>query len=127
MARPNLTGAGAQRLQTLQDATVMLQALHGIVEKMAMALRAGQPLQAFSQQLKRASTPLAELLKGHYGLLSDQVTGLYLVSTRGGGDRVRVNNLREAIGGLRNALEIAERKVYEEYGVKEEVRVEELE
>lgn len=127
MARPNLTGAGAQRLQTLQDATVMLRTLHGIVEKMAMALRAGQPLQPFSQQLKRASTPLAELLKGHYGLLSDQVTALYLVSTRGGGDRVRVNNLREAIGGLRNSLEIAERKVYEEYGVEEEAKEEELE
>jgi hypothetical protein len=40
---------------------------------------------------------------------------------------VRVSNLREAIGGLRNALEIAERKVYEEYGVKEEVKEEELE
>ena len=127
MVRPNLTGAGAQRLQTVQDATLMLQALHGIVEKMAMALRAGQPLQPYSQKLKRASTPLAELLKGHYGLLSDQVTALYLMSTRGGGDRVRVNNLREAIGGLRNALEIAERKVYEEYGVKERVEEEELE
>jgi hypothetical protein len=60
-------------------------------------------------------------------LLSDLVTGLYLVSTRGGSDRVRVSNLREAIGGLRNALEIAERKVYEEYGVKVEEREKEEE
>ena len=116
MARPKLTGPGVQRLQTLQEATVLLQTLHGIVEKMAMALRAQQPIQPFVQQLRRASVPLADLLKGHYGMLADQVTALYLVATRGGGERVRVNNLREAVGGLRNALEIAERKVYEDFG-----------
>jgi hypothetical protein len=116
MARPKLTGAGVQRLQTLEEAAILLQTLHGIVEKMAMALRAQQPIQPFVQQLRRASVPLADLLKGHYGLLSDQVTSLYLVATRGGGERARVNNLREAVGGLRNALEIAERKVYEDFG-----------
>jgi hypothetical protein len=120
MARPKLTGPGVQRLQTLEEAVVLLQTLHGIVEKMAMALRAQQPIQPFVQQLRRASVPLADLLKGHYGLLSDQVTGLYLVATRGGGERARVNNLRETIGGLRNALEIAERKVYDDFGEPED-------
>ena len=120
MARPKLTGPGVQRLQTLEEAAVLLQTLHGIVEKMAMALRAQQPIQPFVQQLRRASVPLADLLKGHYGLLSDQVTGLYLVATRGGGERARVNNLRETIGGLRNALEIAERKVYDDFGESED-------
>jgi hypothetical protein len=120
MARPKLTGPGVQRLQTLEEAAVLLQTLHGIVEKMAMALRAQQPIQPFVQQLRRASVPLADLLKGHYGLLSDQVTGLYLVATRGGGERARVNNLRETIGGLRNALEIAERKVYDDFGEPED-------
>lgn len=120
MARPKLTGPGVQRLQTLEEAAVLLQTLHGIVEKMAMALRGQQPIQPFVQQLRRASVPLADLLKGHYGLLSDQVTGLYLVATRGGGERARVNNLRETIGGLRNALEIAERKVYDDFGEPED-------
>jgi hypothetical protein len=120
MARPKLTGPGVQRLQTLEEAAILLQTLHGIVEKMAMALRAQQPIQPFVQQLRRASVPLADLLKGHYGLLSDQVTGLYLVATRGGGERARVNNLRETIGGLRNALEIAERKVYDDFGEPED-------
>jgi hypothetical protein len=120
MARPKLTGPGVQRLQTLEESAVLLQTLHGIVEKMAMALRAQQPIQPFVQQLRRASVPLADLLKGHYGLLSDQVTGLYLVATRGGGERARVNNLRETIGGLRNALEIAERKVYDDFGEPED-------
>jgi hypothetical protein len=115
MARPLLTGAGMQRLQTLEEAELKLQALHTIVEKMAMALRAQQPLQPFAQQLRRASVPLATCLKGHYGALSDQVTALYLVATRGGGDRAKVNNLREAVGGLRSALEIAARKVYEDH------------
>ncbi|HSJ62430.1 MAG TPA: hypothetical protein VK922_00870 [Gemmatimonadaceae bacterium] len=115
MARPPLTGAGMQRIQTLEEAGLQLQTLHGIVEKMAMALRAQQPLQPFVQQLRRASVPLADTLKGHYGTLADQVTMLYLVATRGGGDRVRVNNLREAVGSLRNALDIATRKVYEDH------------
>jgi hypothetical protein len=120
MARPKLTGPGVQRLATLEEAGVQLQVLHGIVEKMALAVRSQQPLQPFVQQLRRASVPLAETLKGHYGLLADQVTGLYLVATRGGGDRVRVNNLREQIGSLRNALDVAIRKVYEDYGETEE-------
>ena len=120
MARPKLTGPGVQRLQTLEEATVLLQTLHSIVEKMAMALRAQQPIQPFVQQLRRASVPLAGLLKGHYGMLADQVTALYLVATRGGSERVRVTNLREAVGGLRNALEIAERKVYEDFGEPDE-------
>lgn len=119
MARPKLSGQGVQRIQTLEEAAILLQNLHGIVEKMALALRAQQPLQPFVQTLRRASVPLADLLKGHYGLLSDQVTGLYLVATRGGGDRVRVNNLREAVGSLRNAIDIAMRKVYEDYGEEE--------
>ena len=119
MARPKLTGAGTQRLATLEEAGLQLQVLHTIVEKMAMALRAQQPLQPFVQQLRRASVPLAETLKGHYGMLADQVTALYLVATRGGGDRVRVNNLRESIGGLRSALDIAARKVYEDFGEEE--------
>lgn len=104
-----------QRLATLEEAGIQLQTLHTIVEKMAMALRAQQPLQPFVQQLRRASVPLAETLKGHYGMLADQVTGLYLVATRGGGDRVRVNNLREAVGSLRSAIDIATRKLYEEH------------
>lgn len=105
-----------QRLATLEEAGLQLQTLHGIVERMAMALRAQQPLQPFVPQLKRASVPLATTLKGHYGMLADQVTSLYLVATRGGGDRVRVNNLREAVGSLRSALDIAERKLYEDFG-----------
>jgi hypothetical protein len=124
LARPKLTGSGVQRLQTLEEANAKLQTLHGIVEKMAMAVRSQQPIQPWVQSLKRSAVPLAGLLKGHYGMLADQVTGLYLVATRGGGDRIRVNNLREAIGGLRSALEIAERKVYEDFGEPEETKPE---
>lgn len=120
MARTKLTGPGVQRLQTLEEATIQLQTLHSIVEKMAMAFRAQQPLHPFVQQLRRASVPLADTLKGHYGQLADQVTALYLVASRGGGDRVRVNNLREAIGGLRSALDVAMRKVWEDYGESEQ-------
>jgi hypothetical protein len=124
MVRPKVTGAGMQRLQTLDEALPHVQTLHSLTERMALAVRTGQPLHPIAQQLKRASVPLADLLKGHFGMLSDQVTHLYLVASRGGGDRVRVNNLREAVGAIRNAIDIAVRKVYEDYAEPDKDEIE---
>lgn len=119
MARPKLSGAGMVRMQTLEEALPYVQTLHSITERMALAVKSQQPILPFVQQLKRAATPLASHLKGHFGAMADQVTGLYLVASRGGGDRIRVNNLREAVGSLRNGIDVAMRKIYEEYGEEE--------
>jgi hypothetical protein len=117
MVRPQLTGAGTQLVSMLDDALSHLQRLHGIVEKMAMALKTQQPTAPFGQQLRRAAGPLAGLLKVRYGTLADQVTGMVLVATRGGNEQRKVTALREGVAQLRAQLEIAVNKVYEQHAL----------
>jgi hypothetical protein len=118
MARPQLTGAGTQLIQTLDDALTHLQRLHGIVEKMAMAAKVKQPLAPFGQQLRRAAQPLVGLLKARYGTLADQVSTLILIATRGGNEQRRVSALREGVGQLRMQMDVAINKVYEHHAME---------
>lgn len=119
MARPQLTGAGTQLVSMLDDAVTHLQRLHGIVEKMAMAVKTQQATAPFGQQLRRAAGPLVGLLKMRYGMLADQVTGMVLIATRGGNEQRKVTALREGVAQLRAQLEIAVNKVYEQHAVAE--------
>jgi hypothetical protein len=119
MARPQLTGAGTQLVTMLDDAQTHLQRLHGIVEKMAMAVKTQQPTAAFGQQLRRAAGPMVGLLKLQYAMLADQVTGMILIATRGGNEQRKVSALREGVGQLRAQLEIAVNKVYEQHAIAE--------
>ena len=113
-AGPKLDGAGAAKMATLEAATSHLQRVHGIVERMAIALRSKEPLSNYGPQVKRAAAPLVGLLKGQFGMISDQATALILVASRaGGGDQQRVRSLREAVGQIRQSLEIANAKVRE--------------
>jgi hypothetical protein len=60
------------------------------------------------------------LLKGQFGMISDQATALLLVASRaGGGDQQRVRSLREAVAQIRQALEIAIAKVKEKHSLDE--------
>ncbi|MGQ0714747.1 MAG: hypothetical protein ACT4PJ_13605 [Gemmatimonadaceae bacterium] len=117
MARPQLTGAGTQLVQLLDDASTHLQRLHGIVEKMAMAAKAQQSTAPFGQQLRRAAGPLVGLLKTRYAMLADQVTSMILIATRGGNEQRKVSALRETVGQLRAQFEIAMNKVYEHHAI----------
>src|SRR4051812_30767319 len=119
-AGPKLDGAGAAKMHTLEDAITQLQTLHGIVERMAIAVRSNQPTQAFGQQLKRAGTPMVGLLKGQFGMISDQVAALLLASTRGGADQVRLRYMREGVAQIRTALEIAMTRTKDAHTVVEE-------
>lgn len=118
MARPQLTGAGTQLVTMLDDAQTHLQRLHGIVEKMGMAVKTQQSTAPFGQQLRRAAGPLVGLLKLRYAMLADQVTGMILIATRGGNEQRKVSALREGVGQLRAQLEIAVNKVYEQHAVE---------
>ncbi len=118
MARPQLTGTGVQRLQTLDDALQEVQLVHSLVERMALAMKMHEPLQPYAQRLRRMAPPIADRLKGQFGPIADQLTQLTLVATRGGGDRVKVNALREGVAGVKAAIEVAQRKVYEQFAEK---------
>lgn len=120
MAGVKLDGAGQVRMQTLQEAFVMLQRCHGIVENMAMDVKNSRPLTGTVSQFKRSAVPLASKLKGQYGMISDTITSMILASTRGGGDQVKVRVLREGIASVRQQLEIAEVQVVEKHGVHDD-------
>jgi hypothetical protein len=107
-------------MATLEGATLHLQRVHGIVERMAIALRSKEPLSNYGPQVKRAAAPLVGLLKGQFGMISDQATALILVASRaGGGDQQRVRSLRECVGQIRQSLEIATAKVREKHVIEE--------
>ena len=125
MARTQLTGVGTQLMHTLEDAATHVQRLHGIVEKMAMAHKLQQPTAPFGQQLRRAATPLVGMLKVQYSVLADQVSGLILIATRGGNEQRKISALREGVGQLRSALEIAMNKVSEHHAMETEPQNEE--
>lgn len=93
----------------------MLQRVHGLVERYALAVKQQAPTGPLLIQIKRGLEPMAGVLKAQFGLVSDQVTGLILVMGRGGSDNTRIRSLREGVAQLRTALEIAERKVREQH------------
>ncbi len=119
-AGPKLDGAGIQKMKTLDEAFTQLQRLHGIVETYALALKRAQPTSLYSMQIKRALSPLVGLLKPQFGLISDQIAALNLVAGRGGNEQTKVRILREGVGLVRQALEIAVVRVKEHHMVEEE-------
>lgn len=122
---PKLDGAGAAKMETLEEATAHLQRLHGIVERMAIAVRSQQETGAFGAQLRRAAAPMVGLLKGQFGTIADQVTALLLVATRGGGEQQKLRSMREQVAQLRIQLEIAVSRVKEKHTVADDTPVHE--
>ena len=117
---PKLDGAGAAKMETLEEASTHLQRLHGIVERMAMAVRSQQSTAQFGAQLRRAGAPLVGLLKGQFGMISEQITAMLLIATRGGGDQNKLRALRESVAQIRIQLEIAVAKTKEKHAVPDE-------
>ena len=114
---PKLDGAGSAKMDTLDTANAQLQRLHGLVEGMAMAIRAQQSTAGIGQQMRRAGSPMIGLLKGQFGTIADQVTALLLAATRGGSEQVKLRTMREGIAQVRAALEIAVQKTKEKHAV----------
>ena len=106
-----LDGAGQIKMAALEDASGQVQRLHGLVEQAALTVKNGKPIQAFGAQFRRAATPLVGLLKPQFGSIADLITGMILVSTRGGGDQAKIRAMREGIGQLKVQLDIAATQV----------------
>lgn len=120
MATPRIDGAGLAKLETLEHAVTLTQKLHTIVERMAQSQRMSQPLAAYRQQIHRAATPLASLLKPQFGPISDMVTNVVLISTRGGSDQQKVRSLREAVAQIKVQLEGADARVRKQHTVEDD-------
>ena len=115
-----LDGPGTAKMATIEDALTQLQRLHGLVERMAVAVKAREPTQLYGAQLKRAGTPMVGLLKGQFGTIADQVTTMLLVATRGGSEQLKVRSLREGIAQIRTQLEIAAARVKQNHTVDDD-------
>ncbi len=121
MAGPKLDGAGIAKMTTLETAMNHIQRLNTVVELCAAAARNEKPVAGFVPQIKRAAQPLVGLLKGQFGLISDQVAAFLLQSTRGGtNDQGRVRTLREGVAQLRVQLELAIAKTMELHSAEEQ-------
>ena len=117
---PRLDGAGHAKMDTLDEANASIQRIHGIVERMAMAVRSGHDTGQFGAQIRRAASPLVGKLKGQFGMIADQVTALTLIATRGGGEQVKLRSLREGVAQIRTQLEIAVTKTKEKHAMPED-------
>jgi hypothetical protein len=113
MATPKLDGAGTAKLETLESALSTLQSIHAIVEQMAVAIRNGDSTTSHVQRVRRIATPLATLLKGQFGMISDVVMNMILVGSRGASEQVRLRGMRENVASIRTQLEIAHKRVIE--------------
>lgn len=117
MASTKLDGAGAQKMKTLEEALITLQSIHGLVERMAMELNTKKTLGVMPMQLKRMAAPLVGQLKGQFGMIADQLSTMLLVAGRGGGDQVKLRAYREHVAQIRQAIEMAGRKVKIDHAV----------
>jgi hypothetical protein len=107
-------------METLDEAAAGVQRLHGIVERMAIAVRSQQDTAQFGMQIRRSGSPLVGLLKGQFGMISDQVSALLLIATRGGGDQAKLRALRESVAQIRVQVEIAVTKTKEKHTIDED-------
>ena len=121
MAGVKLDGAGAQKMKTLEEALSTIQTMHGMVERMAMEMKNQRSVGIIPQQIKRIAVPLQGQLKGQFGLIADQVSGMILAVGRGGSDVVRLRTMREYIAQLRTAVELNVSKVKEQHSVEIEI------
>ena len=120
MAGPRLDAAGNIKMKTLDEALLLLQRIHGIVEQYGVAVKRNQPSSVFVMNLRRQLPTLAENLKAQFGMVSEQVTQLNLTTSRGTSEHQRLRGLREGVAQIRQALEVAVTQTKERHTVKEE-------
>jgi hypothetical protein len=120
MATVRLDTAGLNKMKALDDATMQLQRIHGLVEQYAMALKRNQPTTTYVMSLRRQLPALAENLKAYFGMLADQVTGVNLAATRGTSEQVRVRTLREGVAQIRQSIEIAAVQTKDKHAIADE-------
>ena len=119
MAGIKLDAAGQNKIKTLDEALLLLQRIHGLVEMYAVAIKNGQATGSFVQNIRRQLPTLAANLKGQFGMISDQVTAVNLAASRGASEAVRLRQLREGVALIKQAIEIAMTQTKDKHKVVE--------
>jgi hypothetical protein len=120
MAGIRVDGAGQAKMTTLDDAQVLHQRIHGLVETYALSVKQNKPAGSIMQNLKRQMPLLAAKLKGQFGMISDLVTSINMQMTRGSSEQMRVRTMREGMAAIRVQLEIAIAQTIAKHQVKED-------
>ena len=120
MAGLILDSMGTQKMKALDDAMVQMHRLNGLVETLSMNAKKGSPSAALVQNIKRQLTTLAANLKSHFGMISDQVTNVYISSSRGSSDAARARVLKEGIAQIKQAIDIGIAQTKEKHAVHRE-------
>jgi len=105
------------KMKTLDEALILLQRIHGVVEQYALALKRNQPSAAFVMNIRRTLPTLAANLKAQFGMIADQVTAANLAASRGASEQVRLRGMRESVAQIKQALEIASTQTKERHSV----------
>jgi len=122
MAGLRLDGAGQAKMTTLDEAVVIHQRLHSLVENYALCVKNNKPSGGIMQNIKRQFPLLAGKLKGQFGMISDLVTSITMQATRGASEQMRVRQMREGMAGIRVQLEIAITQTIAKHEVKDDVK-----
>jgi hypothetical protein len=120
MAGFRLDGAGQAKMTTLEDAMVIYQRIHGLIETYALSVKQNKPASGIMQNLKRQVPTLAAKLKGQFGMISELATSVNMQMTRGSSEQMRVRAMREGSAALRAQLEIAVAQTIARHKLKEE-------
>ncbi|HEU4990505.1 MAG: hypothetical protein KGL93_07685 [Gemmatimonadota bacterium] len=119
MAGLKLDGAGQAKLKTLEDALVILQRIHALVEQYALGVKRQTPTGAFMMNLKRQLPALGGLLKGQFGMISDQIAAVTLAITRGSSEPTRIRQMREGVAQISTSIELAQKQVLQKHTISE--------
>ena len=120
MPGPRMDGAGLAKLKTLEEAMLLLQRIHGLVETYAVAVKNGQPSAPLVMNIRRTLPTLSENLKTQFGMIADQVTQVNIATSRGSSEAIRIRALREGVAQIKQALEIATTQTKDRHTVKDE-------
>lgn len=104
-------------MKTLEEALLLLQRVHGVVEQYELAMKRNQPTAAFVMNIRRTLPSLAANLKAQFGIIADQVTAANLAASRGASELVRLRGLRESVAQIKQAIEIATTHVKDKHSV----------
>ena len=92
---------------TLDEAMVLFQRIHSLVEQYALSVKNNKPATGFLNSIKRQLPALAAKLKNQFGMISDLVTAVYSAAGRGAAEKMRVRGLQEGMAAIKVQLEIA--------------------
>lgn len=107
MAGLVLDGAGQIKMETLNTCIALHQRIHGLVENYALGVKNQKPEPSILNNIKRNLPILAAKLKAQFGMISDLVTAVYMSSSRGAAEQMRVRAMREGVASIKMQLDIA--------------------